>query len=479
MELIEGETLEERVRRTGPLDLRTTLEIAQQVTLALCAAEERGLVHRDLKPGNIMIVKGVAEDAVAIKVIDFGVAKVLGEAPDARRLTQGGFVGTPAFASPEQLEGRAVDARSDIYSLGSTLWFLLTSETPSPDAGIGQLKAARVPSKLVSLLTAMRAPAPAARPSVTELAARLAAMNQAWTRPILFALAGLVIAVAAAGYYFHLASPLPTRDAATYSKSVAVLPFDDLSKEEDSANFADGVQDELLTDLARIADLKVVSRTSVMQYRRGEPRNLREIGRQLGVAFVVEGTVRRVGRQVRVSAQLIDARTDLHQWAENYDRPLDDIFALQSEIAQSIAGQLHAKIAAAEKAQINEPATRDLVAFHNYTRAKSLIGESWRSHRSREFLPEAVQLLQDAVARDPHFVLAYCHLAAAHDAFYLLDIDRTPQRLWLGDAAVEAAFRLKPEAGEVHLARAGHLYRGYRAYGPALAELAIARSRFA
>lgn len=475
MELIEGETLEERVRRTGPLDVGTTIEIARQVTAALGAAEERGLVHRDLKPGNIMIVSGAKNAEVAVKVIDFGVAKVLGEAPEARYPTHGGFVGTPAFASPEQLEGEAVDARSDIYSLGATLWFLLTSETPSPDLGVGQLKAAHVPPKVISLLTAMRATAPAARPSVKELGARLAAIQRSRLPALFFALAGLLIAVLGATYYLYPASTLPARDAASFSKSIAVLPFDDLSHEADSANFADGVQDDLLTDLAHIADLKVVSRTSALQYPRGEPRNLREIGRQLGVAYVVEGAVRRVGRQVRVSAQLIDARTDLHQWAETYDRPLSDIFALQSEIARSIADQLHAKIAPAEKTQINEAPTHDLVAFKHYTRAKSLIEASRFSRSGEADLEKAVQLLGNAVARDPKFVLAYCQLAAADDAFYLENFDHTPRRLSLGDAAIEAASRLQPEAGEVHLARARHLYQGYRAFGPALAELAIAR----
>ena len=273
----------------------------------------------------------------------------------------------------------------------------------------------------------------------------------------------------------HLAGSATPAEAAAPEKSIAVLPFENLSDERGSANFTDGVQDEVLTNLARIADLKVISRTSVMQYRTGQPRNLREIGRQLGVAHILEGAVRCVGRQVRISAQLIDARTDLHQWAENYDRPLDDVFAIQSEIARKIADQLEAEIAPSEKAAIDEQPTHDLKAFDLFIEAKSLLLTTSFSTRGRENLLRTVQLLDEAVGRDPKFLLAYCQLAAAHDQLYFLGFDHTPERLSLGEAAVQAALRVKPDAGEAHLARARHLYQAYLAYEPALAELAIAQ----
>ncbi len=489
MELVEGETLEERVRRTGPLDARATLQIARQVTAALFVAESCGLVHRDLKPANIMIERPDKRDETVVKVIDFGVAKALQEAPDRRHLTQGNFIGTPAFASPEQLEGTTVDVRSDIYSLGATLWYALTgsmpfgAHRPHGDAGadpppalrLEQLKSAHVPARFIMVLRAMLMTEPAARPSVEELATMLQTIEKSKAQPILVGLAGLVMGALALGYYFYSSPDPPKRDAVSFSKSVAVLPFDDLSEQKEHSNFADSVQDELLTDLARIADLKVVSRTSVMQYARGQHKSLREIGQQLGVAYIVEGTVHRLGDKVRVSAQLIDARSDLHQWAQSYERPLDDVFAIQSEIAQTIASQLGAVISPSEKAKIKQQPTHDLVALGLYTRAKSLLEKTSFSPRGKDNLFEAAKLLEEAVARDSKFLLAYCQLATAHDVLYFLGFDHTPTRLTLAEAAVKAANELGPSTGEAHLARARHLYQGYLAYEPALAELETAR----
>jgi TolB-like protein/Flp pilus assembly protein TadD len=255
-----------------------------------------------------------------------------------------------------------------------------------------------------------------------------------------------------------------------FEKSIAVLPFDDLSDDQANANFAVGVQDEILTDLAKIADLKVISRTSVMQYKvRGE-RNLRQIGRQLGVARVLEGSVQRAGNRVRVNAQLIDARTDAHLWAQIYDRDLADIFAIQSEIAKAIAGQLEAKLLPREENAIERPPTSDISAFELYAQAKNVLAV----RNARANLLEAVDLLNQAVTRDPSFFKAYCQLAHTHDRLYFLGYDHTPARLALAEAAIQAAFRLRPDAGEAHLARAQNLYRGYLEYDAALTELEIA-----
>src|SRR6266404_1533816 len=377
MELVEGETLEMRVRRTGPLDALTTIDIALQVASALAAAEKQGLVHRDLKPANLMFVvpapnandwsPGEAEKAdTVVKVIDFGVAKALVEKPDAMGLTHGGFVGTPAFASPEQFTNAPVGVRSDIYSLGATLWYLLTGHRPFQGATIEQirasqhsqalpieqLKAARVPSRLVSLLVSMLAAEPAARPGVHLLTSQLqdcrAQILDRWKAARRLALAAGLIGMAAAAFVlfarWHNRAMFQNAAPANISeKSIAVLPFDDLSDDEANSNCAVGVQDEILTDLAKIADLKVISRTSVMQYKTGGKRNLREIGQQLGVAHVLEGSVQRAGNRVRVNAQLIDARNDAHLWAQTYDRDLADVFAIQTEIAKTIADQLQAK----------------------------------------------------------------------------------------------------------------------------------------
>jgi TolB-like protein/integral membrane sensor domain MASE1/class 3 adenylate cyclase/Flp pilus assembly protein TadD len=257
-------------------------------------------------------------------------------------------------------------------------------------------------------------------------------------------------------------------------KSVAVLPFENLSAEKENAYFADGVQDEILTNLARVADLKIISRVSVMQYKSGVARNLREIGQQLGVANVVEGSVQRSGNRVRVNAQLVDARTDRQLWAQTYDRDLADVFAIQSEIAKAIAEQLQAKLSPREKIAIERPPTADVAAFDLYTRARNLL-LTRLSSAARAKLLQAVDLLNQAIARDPSFFKAYCQLAQAHDLLYFLGLDHTPARLASAEAAVQAAFRLRPDASETHLARAQTLYWGYRDYDGALAELEVAR----
>jgi TolB-like protein/Tfp pilus assembly protein PilF len=271
------------------------------------------------------------------------------------------------------------------------------------------------------------------------------------------------------------AAPTTPSAPAIAEKSIAVLPFENMSRDPDNAFFTDGVQDQVLTALAKVADLKVISRTSVMQYKSGVARNLREIAQQLGVTHVLEGSVQRAGNKVRVNAQLINARTDAHEWADNYDRPVDDVFAIQSEIAKAIADQLQAKLSPKEKSAIEQAPTRDLVAFDLYSRAKSLILTTSFSAIGGQNLRKAVELLEQALARDSSFFLAQCQLAYANDNLYFLGLDHTPARLAAAQAAVEAAFRLQPDAGEAHLARAEHLYRGYLDYDGALAELEIAR----
>jgi TolB-like protein/Tfp pilus assembly protein PilF len=258
-------------------------------------------------------------------------------------------------------------------------------------------------------------------------------------------------------------------------KSIAVLPFENLSDNKENAFFTDGVQDEILTDLAKVADLKVISRTSVMQYKSGAPRNLRDIGQQLGVAHLVEGSVQRAGNKVRVNAQLIDARSDAHQWAQVYDRPIDDVFAIQSEIAKAIADQLQAKLSPTEKKAIEQRPTSDVAAFDLFSRAKNLLLTTAFSANVRPELLQAADFLNQAIVRDPSFFEAYCELAYTHDELYFLGLDHTPERLAMAEAAIAHAFQLRPDAGEAHVARAENLYRGHLDYDGALAELDIAR----
>jgi serine/threonine protein kinase/cytochrome c-type biogenesis protein CcmH/NrfG len=492
MELVEGETLETRVRRDGPLNAKLVLEIAMQITRALTAAAAHGLIHRDLKPGNIMLARSDTAE-LEVKVIDFGLAKAISDAESEMDLTHGGFVGTPNFASPEQFESGPVDVRSDIYSLGGTLWFALTGKTPFPGRNveeihraqqstplpIEQLKAARVPSRFRLLLRSMLAIEPAVRPGLQKLASQLrrcsAQLNG--VRLIGIALAAATILVLGGSALVVLRS-LRTQDSAsnpaTPEKSIAVLPFENLSNDREDASFADGVQDDLLTKLAKIADLKVISRSSVTQYR--GKQSTREIGDALRVSHVLEGSVRKTGAWLHINAQLVDTRTDTHVWVEQYDRDLKDMFAIQSEIAQKVAERLHAKISPAEKLAIERPPTADFKAFDFYNRAKNLLLSAVSfTGSTKANLLNAVDLLNQAVAHDPTFFQAYCQLAWMHDWVYFNGFDRTPARLARAEAAVQGAFRLRPDSGEVHLARARHLYWGYLDYNGASAELEVAR----
>jgi TolB-like protein/class 3 adenylate cyclase/Tfp pilus assembly protein PilF len=265
--------------------------------------------------------------------------------------------------------------------------------------------------------------------------------------------------------------------SAVPEKSIAVLPFENLSTDPSNTFFADAIQDEILTDLSNIADLKVISRTSVMQYKTGVKRNLREIANELGVAHVVEGSVQPAGNRVRVRAQLIDARTDRHLWGERYDRPLDDVFAIQTDIAKAIADHLQAKLSQAEKAAMEQPPTTDLVAYDRYLRSKNLIGRMTFDSTSLESFREAIRLLDQAVARDPTFLLARCELAQAHGYIYFTGSDRSAARLALAKESLATALQLGPDRGEPHLAAAWLAYRLYRDYETALSELVIAQRK--
>jgi len=260
---------------------------------------------------------------------------------------------------------------------------------------------------------------------------------------------------------------------AAQQKSIAVLPFVNLNNDKEDAFFADGLQDDLLTKLAQIADLKVISRTSVMEYRGNQ--NVRQIGNALNVSYVLEGSVRKTGSSLHINAQLIDASSDTHVWAQHYDRDLKDVFVIQSEIAQRVAEKLHANVSVAERSAIERPPTSDLTAFDLDAHGQDLLLTTSLSSDAKTKLLEAADLLNQVVARDPSFFHAYCRLAYTHDQLYFLGHDHTPARLALAESAIDTAFRLRPDAGEAHLARAQNLYSGYLDYEGSLAELEIAR----
>jgi len=257
------------------------------------------------------------------------------------------------------------------------------------------------------------------------------------------------------------------------ASGIAVLPFENLSVDDENTFFADSVQDGILTKLARVADLKVISRASVLPYRGA--RSTQQIAHALNVSHVLEGSVRREAGRIFLNVQLIDARTDAHVWAEKYDFDVNEVFTIQSGITQKVAEQLHAKVSSAEKAAIKEPPTTDLVAYDCYSRAKDLINGISFSTRAKEDLFHAVQLLDQAIARDPLFFDAYCQIGGGHDLTYFLGFDHTEERLKLSERAIQSIRRLRPDSGEVHLALAQHLYWAYQDYDRAREELAAAR----
>jgi TolB-like protein/Tfp pilus assembly protein PilF len=310
------------------------------------------------------------------------------------------------------------------------------------------------------------------RTEEVDEAAAGAHKKRAW---IYVVIAGVLVSIGL--FFLGRYSAAPTQHAAIDSsaKSIAVLPFENLSDDKQNTYFADGVQDQILTNLARVADLRVISHTTVRQYKSGEPRNLRQIGRQLGVTHILEGSVQRAGDRLRIAAQLIDARTDSQIWAETYDRTAADLFAIQTELAESIVAQLQTKLSPQQKAEIEQRPTKDLVAFELYLRAKQIVDSYLIAEDVRAAVLSALQSLDQAIKRDPDFVSAYCYIARANDLLYFFDLDPTLNRILLAEAAVKAALRLRPESAEAHFAMADFLFRCHRDYDGALKELAIAR----
>jgi serine/threonine-protein kinase len=485
MELVEGETLEARIRRDGPMPLAQALEVIEQTARALAAAEACGVVHRDIKPSNIMLESDPGGCAPIVKVIDYGIAKILN--PEAERsadLTRAGFIGTPAFASPEQFastEQTPVDTRSDIYSLGVTLWYLLCARTPfvgrtleeirakqSNELPLEQLKAAHVPAPVVGLLKSMLAIDPSKRPqSAREL---LAAVRRCYLlfepqarsrRKHLFAgamAATFVIVAIALGMWWNGHA----RSAAQMERSIAVLPFENLSPESEEAFFTVGMQDEITSELGRLAGMKVIGAQSTRSYLPGNGRNLSTIGRELGVRHLLEGSVWRANGEMRVSLRLVDLRDSQHPWNGTYDRSIKDVFALQSEITRAVAARLQTQLSAGETRALDVPPTTDLHAYDLYLRAGAIDTLAKDVAERRSTTQQKIPLLEEAVARDPKFVLAYFRLARAHDVLHLYaqgaPEGRSVDHRALAEVALEKARRLQPDAGPLHLALANHFF---------------------
>jgi TolB-like protein len=486
--------------------------------LKICAAVEfahrNRVVHRDIKPSNIL-----TNSEGEPKLLDFGIAKILAKDEDAAQLTTEAQQHlTPICASPEQAKGDPITVATDIYSLGALLYEMLSDQKPHrfstsrpTRAELALVVGEQVPpppsavafdpqtARLLRgdldaiVLFAMRKEPEMRYATVADLAAdirrHLARKPVVARHPTLgyrakclvkrngsrlVASAAAVIVLAGVLFAFWARSQQNAREAAgmrargvitpasDIRKSIAVLPFENLGDNNSPSYFADGVQDNILTDLGKVGDLKVISRSGVAPYR-GKNRNMKQIGRDLGVANVLEGSVQISGDRVRINAQLIDTQTDSQIWAEQYDRKLEDIFALQSELAQTIAAQLKATLSTGEKAEIWRQPTQDLQAYDLYLRARA----AWRGEGGvmpRDNWKEAISLLNRAIARDPKFTLAYCLLNEVYVLQYRFGEDHSPEHLAAAKDAAETALRLEPNREEARLALARYYYHGLNDY---------------
>ena len=508
MKFVEGGQLDEVLKSATadssrgerePMPIRQAVELIAKVARTVHYAHEHGILHRDIKPGNILLdQKGEPH------LTDFGLARLVETESTVTRTLE--VLGTPSYMAPEQAVGNneAISSVTDVYGLGAVLYQLLTGHPPfaggttyetiklllDTEARQPRLWNSKIDRDLSTICLKCLEKDPKRRYSSALALAEdlerwlkhepiLARRSGPITRgtkwvqrnPTSALLAASLVALAAAAGWIISKSEFVRHPL---TSGIAVLPFENLSDEKEHAFFADGVQDDILTKLAKIADLKVISRSSVMQYR--GKQDVRQIGNALRVSHVLEGTVRRSGGKLHVNAQLVDARTDQDIWADEYNRDLNDVFAIETEVAQSIANRLRTRISARERSAIQERPTKDLVAYDFYVQAASLIDKAVyeeRKEQGKDYF-QATELLNQAIARDSAFFLAYCRLAGAHDEIYFNKFDYTPGRLELAKSAIDSAFRLKPDSGEAHLALGLHLYHGYFDYDHARDQLAIA-----
>jgi TolB-like protein/tetratricopeptide (TPR) repeat protein len=455
MPYAEGESLRERLTREKQLPVEDALQIAREVADALSYAHSRGVIHRDIKPENILLESGHAV------VADFGIARAISVAGGERLTATGVAVGTPAYMSPEQASGEEeLDGRSDIYALACVLYEMLAGQPPfnGPTAEsvlhqhltataqpVTTVRAA-VPGTVTTALARALAKAPADRFSTATLFAdALRAQGPpargARSRRVLVALAGVAVAVAIGSVLIVSRRVVSTHaGSASRRTAIAVLPFENLSTDGPYAYFAGGLQDEILTQLSKVAALKVISRTSVMRYSGPALPPLREIGNDLGVGTVVEGSVQAVGGRLRVNVQLIDATSDTHLWAEQYDRSLDDAFAVQTDVAQRIVTAVGAVLRPTERQDIAAPPTSNAAAYRFYLRGR----EYFARGLGDPTVLLAAQMFDSAVALDAHFALAYAALAKADARAYFQGYDPTPARAASARRAADRALALSP-----------------------------------
>jgi non-specific serine/threonine protein kinase len=439
MELVTGETLEQLIEKQGPLDPVLALDITAQITSALVAANQAGLVHRDIKPANLILTTD-EKGRVTVKVVDFGLVKTAVEQNDDSAISDPGtFLGTARYASPEQFSGGKIDARSDLYAVGITLWEMLTQATPfhgtptqvaaqhlqSP-LPIGKLR--HLPHPLVSLLTHLLEKNPDDRPQTPEEllimlnATRRAIGEQAGTireissRPQLkpwparfdrkaYLVAAFMVLIACAVVFIRLFPAHPAYDP----KSVAVLPFDNVGDDNQNAYLSDGFTTEVIFQLSKIANLRVISRDSVLRYKTtpGSSRKpMREIADELEVSTLLESNIQRLADRLKVRSVLYDANSGKQLWSQSYDREVNDLFAIQNDVAQNIAAALQVKLSPDERDNIQRKPTENLNAYDLYLR-----GKEYYELRQKDDNEKAIALFKQAIEQDPKFALAYAGLA--------------------------------------------------------------------
>jgi len=486
MPYVQGETLRTRLMRAKQLPLDDALQIAAEVADALNYAHGQGIVHRDIKPENLLLA------GRHVRVADFGIARAVTAAGGDSLTATGVAIGTPAYMSPEQAGGsKDVDGRSDLYSLGCVLYEMLAGHPPftggtaheilarhSMDA-VPSLAAARptVPEGLERAIATALAKVPADRFSTAaQFADALARRGSSATvgaarssrrvaRLAVIAVAGMVTV----GGAILMLRPSPK--APGYARTaIAVLPLQNLSAQGPHAYFAGGLHDELLTQLSKVAALKVISRTSVMGYE-STKTPLRQIASELGVGSVVEGSVQIEGSRLRVNVQLIDAATDAPVWAERYDRTLDDAFAIQSDVAQRIVAAVGAALSDAEQQRLAAVPTANAEAYRLYLQGREYLIRPGFLRRNEEI---AQQLFETALARDPGFALAHAALSEVHGRMFWFRYDPSPARAARQRAEAEAALRLAPELPQAHVAMGLAHFWGRRDYRRALEEFRVA-----